>query len=439
MSDALDLARAAEEGGDALIDREGALSFRELHARARDQLARWPALRPGDRVLITPRVDRESVVSIAALLEARATIVLAHPRWSAAERDRVIARARPRLVIDERAYGRDAEPIESTAGGVIVFTSGTSGEPKGVCLSRAALIASAHAHSAALPWREDDRWLLAMPLAHVGGLGVVVRCLVARRAIALGPSSFDPGALLAEARDHAATLVSLVPTMLARILPSPPPPSVRAVLLGGAACPSELLARGRAAGWPLLPTYGLSECCAQVCTQRLDATRARGVGPPLPGVELRIERGGIEVRGPTRMDGYLGEPPLAPDAWLRTGDLGAIDEEGHLHVLGREDDRIVSGGENVDPLAVEEALALHPAVESACVVGIPDPEWGERVCAFVVSADPSPAVIASLRAHLTERVASFAVPKEWRFVEAQPLLANGKVDRRALRARCGER
>ena len=198
------------------------------------------------------------------------------------------------------------------------------------------------------------------------------------------------------------------------------PDSFRLALIGGGPVPAPLLARARAARLLALQTYGLTEACSQVTTERPTEADGRTAGAALPGLEVRIvglegavlgpgREGDIEVRGPTRMDGYLGEPALAPGAWFRTGDLGTIDEEGHLHVLGREDDRIVTGGENVDPLAVEEALGMHPAVEAACVVGIHDPEWGERVCAYVVSRDPTPPAIASLRAHLADRVASFAL------------------------------
>ncbi|MCZ7685002.1 MAG: AMP-binding protein [Sandaracinaceae bacterium] len=283
----------------------------------------------------------------------------------------------------------ERELADPCAPAVIVFTSGTSGVPKGVCLSRAALVAATEAHAAALPWMERDRWLLAMPLAHVGGLLVVLRCLAARRAVVLGPDRFEPRALLEAAARGEATLMSLVPTMLERLLPAPPPPSVRAVLLGGAACPPELLARGAPPAGRCSPTYGLSECTAQVCTQRLGGERARGVGPPLPGIEVRVREGVIEVRGPTRMDGYLDEPPLAREEWVRTGDLGALDGEGLLLVFGRADDVIVTGGENVDPLAVEEALRAHPEVDAACVVGVDDVRWGQAVVALIVARDPA--------------------------------------------------
>ncbi len=442
VTDRVDLRRAAEEAGArrAWIDDHGALTYADLHAavgREADRL-RDAGLDPtrGDRVMVTPTLDRASALTMLAALELRATLVLAHPRWGSVEREHAIELARPRLSIRGEDWARRETEPQAAGPAVIVFTSGTTGRPKGVCISRGALLAAADAHADALPWREDNRWLLAMPLAHVGGLGLVVRSVAARRTVVLGPSRFEPGSLLDTARRHEVTLLSLVPTMLERILPAPPPPSVRAVLLGGAACSPALLARGRSLGWPLLPTYGLSECCAQACTQRLDDPRPDGVGPPLAGVEVRVSKGAIEVRGATRMDGFLGEPSLPPDAWYRTGDVGFLDSDGHLHVTGRLDDRIVTGGENVDPLAVETALAEHPAVAGACVVGVDDPEWGQRVSAMIVSRDADdPPSAESLRAHLAAKLAGFAIPRTWMMVSSLPLTPAGKLDRRAARER----
>jgi O-succinylbenzoic acid--CoA ligase len=436
VSDRLEVAQAGRDASDALawIDGEGALTYGGLAAAvaAKIEALGDAGLDPArDHALVVPTLDRASVLALLALLELRVPVVLAHPRWSAEEHARIVERTRPSWIVraGHTEPGPGGPALEHRPA-IVVFTSGTSGAPKGVCLSRRALLAACEAHAAALPWAPHDRWLLAMPLAHVGGLSVVLRSLWARRAVVLGPERFDPDTLLDTLQRNAVTLLSVVPAMLARLVDRPPPPSLRAVLVGGAACPAELLARGRAAGWPLLPTYGLSEACAQVCTQRLDDPQPSGVGPPLPGVEVRVREGGIEVRGPTRMDGFLGEPPLAPDAWYATGDAGRLDERGHLHVLGRLDDRIVTGGENVDPLAVEDALRTHPAVRDACVVGVPDPVWGQRVTALIVADDVSP---EELRAHLEGRVASFALPRLYRFVDALPVTAAGKLDRRAAR------
>jgi O-succinylbenzoic acid--CoA ligase len=438
VSDRLELARAAREAPDALawIDDDGALDYRALAAEVARELDRWreAGLDPArDRVLMVPTLDRASVIALLALLELRVPIVLAHPRWSAEERAAIAARTAPAWTWVDGHLAAHRAPGSTLAHrpAVVVFTSGTSGQPKGVCLSRAALLAACEAHSGALPFADGDRWLLAMPVAHVGGLSLVLRCLHARKAVVRGPSRFELEPVMAQLERHRVTLVSVVPTMLARLVERRPPPSIRAVLVGGAACPAELSARGRAAGWPLLPTYGLSECCAQVCTQRLDDPQPTGVGPPLPGVEMRVSEGGIEVRGPTRMDGFFGEPPLPPEAWYPTGDAGRLDARGHLHVLGRLDDRIVTGGENVDPLAVEEALRAHPAVLDACVVGVDDPTWGQRVTALLVA--DAPLDDEALRAHLGPRLARYAWPKDVRFVQALPLTAAGKLDRQAAR------
>lgn len=432
---------AARERPDApaLADDAGVLPWRAVgdEVRRRAAALRAAGLEParGDRVLVSPTPSREGALTLLALLELDATFALAHPRWSPREHAEAVARTAPRLVLDDARVRAAYPPTERAPEPLaIIFTSGSTGRAKGVRLSRAALAAAARAHAAALPWQPDDRWLLAMPLAHVGGLSILTRALWARAAVAVGPARFDPAALVAAAARHDATLLSLVPTMLERLLAAqrPPPPRLRAALLGGAACPPELLARGRAAGWPLLPTYGTSETCAQVCTQRLGDERPDGVGPPLPGLSVRIVDGEIQVAGPTLLDGFLDEvePPLE-DGWYRTGDLGHLDDAGHLHVTGRADQRIVSGGENVDPLEVERALRSHPAVADACVVGVPDRRWGQRVAAAVVAPGADE---ASLLHHLRDRLAGFKHPRRWVFLDALPATPSGKTDRAAVRS-----
>lgn len=407
MSDRFDLREAACDAI-AIADHEE-LTYAELHALARERaesfLRAGLDVARGDRIMLVPQIDRESIVSLLAALDLRAPIVLAHPRWRPPELARAIALSQPRLIVRETIEVRDATPHERSPA-FVVFTTGSSGTPKAACLSRNALLAAAEAHAAILPWRDGDRWKLAMPLAHVGGLGVVLRCLWARKTIALG--------------ERPSTLLSVVPAMLDRLERGP-----RAILVGGAACPSATLARLRSEGWPLLPTYGLTEMAGQVCTQRIDDPRPHGVGPPLPGVEVRIVDGEIQTRGATRMEGFLGDPPI--DDWYRTGDLGEM-IDGHLHVHGRIDDRIVTGGENVDPLEVEDALTSHPRVRACCVVGTDDPRWGQSVAALIVGDVSEHA----LRAHLDERLARFKHPRRWAFAAALPL-AGGKVDRHAVR------
>jgi O-succinylbenzoic acid--CoA ligase len=257
-----------------------------------------------------------------------------------------------------------------------------------------------------------------MPLAHVGGLSILTRCLLARTCVVLEPR-FDAATLPARLDDEKITLLSLVPTMLARLLDEhptwTPPPRLRAILLGGAGTPARLLARARERGLPVHTTYGLTEACSQVVTG----------GRALHGVELRIsadER--IQVRGPMLMTGYLGEPPLPPGAWLDTGDLGELDGDGVLRVHARRTDLIVTGGENVYPAEVEDALAALPGIHAACVFGIPDETWGQLVAALLVG-ERTPGLAAAIAA----RLAPHKRPRRIAFVDALPVTPAGKPDR----------
>ncbi|HKA91866.1 MAG TPA: AMP-binding protein [Haliangiales bacterium] len=346
----------------------------------------------------------ETVARMRALIRARRPFVPLHPRLTAAERDAL----RPDLA---------AIPDGTLA---VLYTSGTSGRPKGAILSRAAFIASARASAARLGWRDDDRWLCSLPLAHVGGLSVLVRCLLARRPFVLGRGDRVAEDLLA----HRATIVSLVPAQLARLLDGAwtPPRWLRLVLLGGAAAPPRLLARAAAAGVPVVTTYGLTEACSQVATQ-VPGRPGAGCGPPLPGIAVRIADGDrIEIDGPTLFSGYLGEPPRAP-GWFATGDFGRFDAAGNLHVLGRRTDLIVTGGENVYAAEVEAYLDARGV--PACVFGVPDETWGEIVAAATTAPLPT-AALADL--------APFKRPRRIARVEALPLTPGGKPDRAAARA-----
>lgn len=425
----------------------------------------------------------ETVTAILALLESRLPFVLLHPRWSRAERERALAMTGPALVVEEDGApavvsGSSARGSTGGAGTAFVFTSGSTGRPRGAALSPAALLASSKAHAAVFGWKDEDRWLLSLPTAHVGGLMIVVRCLLARRPIVLGgrdaSGTFDADAVLRVIERHRVSLLSVVPTMLGRLLDAAgedPPPALRAVLVGGAPAAPSLMARARRRSWPVFATYGLTEACSQVATERPGAAgrvvagegadseagglrSGIGVGPPLPGVEVWIEprrtageaaapaAGSIRVRGPMLFDGYLGSEPGAPlerpfdgDGWFDTGDLGVLDVSGGLRVLGRRSDRILTGGENVAPNEVESAVLEWPGVAAVCVVGVEDAEWGERVGAVVVgsSAFEAERGLVGLERHLRERLAGFKRPRRWRVVDRLPVAPSGKVDRQACR------
>jgi O-succinylbenzoic acid--CoA ligase len=239
---------------------------------------------------------------------------------------------------------------------------------------------------------------------------------------------------------HRATLASLVPTMLARVLDAypgwKPPDHLRAVLIGGSAASSGLLDRAAQRRLPIIITYGCTETCSQVVAtpyeQRFDPARC-GAGRPLPGVQVRVIDGRIEVKGPMRMAGYAGEPPLDPQAWFDTGDLGSVDGDGFLHVLGRSGDVIVTGGEKVYPQEIERVLEAFPGIAAAGVFGLADETWGEVVAAVLVAprGEPDDSALAGF---LTARLASHKRPRRIAFVHALPTTGAGKPDRAALPA-----
>ncbi len=308
-------------------------------------------------------------------------------------------------------------PPEGTL--AIVFTSGSTGEPRPVCLTRENFEASARASAEVLGVEPDDRWLCCLPVFHVGGLSIFTRSAVYATTVVAEPL-FDAQRVkdLLEAGD--ATLVSLVPTMLARLRNAglERAPNVRAILLGGGPIPDELLDWSRAVGLPVRPTYGMTETTSQIATAEVGERLAR----PLPGAEVKIDDDGeILVRGPM----------VAADGWLHTGDRGRLTDDGLLEVYGRMDDLIVTGGENVAADEVEAVLLEHPAVSDAAVIGVEDAEWGRAVTAFVVATASEGEIVAHARAKLP----GFKVPKRVIALDALPRTASGKVERAKLESR----
>ncbi len=357
---------------------------------------------------------------------------------------------------------------------LVVFTSGTSGRPKGAQLTFNNLYYASMASTLRLGNEPNDRWLLSLPLYHVGGLAMIVRVCLCRAPLIV-MDRFDALAVVEAAAQHRATLISLVPTMLHRLLRetagNPFPESVRLVLIGGAALDPVMAIEALDRGIPIAPTYGLTEAGSQVCTALPDEARAKPgtVGKPLPFMRVRVvdaqghdmqagEIGEIIVQGPNVMFGYVGEtPPDIPltqwgtPAYLpyqegyRTGDLGYRDADGDLFIVQRRSDLIVTGGENVYPAEIERVLAAHPDVREVAVVGIPSAEWGQQVAAvialsdavrtpFMASAAAHDATIAALDAYARQHLAGYKVPRVWHFIDALPLTASGKVDRAAVRS-----
>ena len=376
-----------------------------------------PTAPPSRAVVAAPTID--SVLAVHAALAADQPLALVHHRLTRDETERQRALVDPRTELPPGAA-------------VVLFTSGSTGAARGVVLSRTALAAAAAANARHLGWRDDDRWLLALSLAHAGGLSIVVRCLAARKPVVLCEGDFDPR-LVAHMLERC-TLASLVPTQLAALLDDPawrPPARLRAVLLGGAAAPPALLARAADRGVPFLTTYGMTETFGQIATAPPD--RAGDPGAPLvalPGVAIEAgvpgEPAPIVVRGPMLATGYLGGAAIAPA--FTTADLGAL-AGGALTIAGRSDDVIITGGENVHPQAIEAALAATPGVRAACAFGVPDERWGQVVGAALVVEPAFDA--AAARAHWRTALPAHARPRRLALCDALPLRPSGKVDRRA--------
>ncbi len=312
-------------------------------------------------------------------------------------------------------------PLGDTA--VVVGTSGSTGGPKGVRLSARALLHSARASLARVGARPGERWLCCLPVTHIAGLQVLVRSLVSGTEPVLAAAA-DPQTLATGGCAH----VSLVPTQMQRLgADLPVLNAFRSVLVGGAAAPGPLIGRARAAGVPVVTTYGMTETCGGCVYD----------GLPLDGVRVAVRDDRIWIGGPVLFDGYWGEPAArcrGAGRWFRTGDLGRLDESGRLTVRGRADEVINTGGHKVVPGEVAAALQACPGVRDAAVVGQKDPQWGERVVAVVVPADPAdPPTLNMLRMHVKERLPRYAAPSRVVLVDTVPALPSGKHDLARLR------
>jgi O-succinylbenzoic acid--CoA ligase len=398
-----------------------ALTYAELLAEV-DATARRLAgrgVRPFDRVGIALAPGEGFCIALHAVLRLGALAVPVDVRLTARERARVTEGTT--AVIDGPVIGtpaaearlRDRHDLDAPA--IVVHTSGTSGTPKAVELTFGNWLWSALGSAVALGLDPAERWLCAMPLAHVGGLSIILRSAI-YGTTALVHEHFDTERVLDALMDDEPTVVSLVPTTLQRLLDAGlrQPPALRWALLGGAPATNALQGRAAAAGVRVATTYGLTETCSQVTT----------LGAPLFCTKVRIAGDSeILVSGPT----------VAPGAGpvVATGDIGEWGPDGALRIRGRKADTIISGGENVAPAEVEAVLEAHPDVFEAAVHGRTHPDWGEAVVATVV-ADPA-LEADELRAWCSARLASFKVPKEIAFTAALPRTASGKLVRRDLR------
>ena len=457
-----------------LQDIDGAwLSGADLEvatAAGADRL-RAAGLAPGDRIVLLSGTSAALVCAYVAALRARLTVVPINPAYTRGEVERVLAAARPAaalvgdpdrrswfggvplvagISLDELTKSGSAEPQIDAPGpddpALLLYTSGTTGTPKGALLTHGNLLASARAVGIAWRWTPADRLLLTLPLFHMHGLGVGINgSFVAGGQVVLRPA-FDAADVAARLSAGGVTMFFGVPAMYQRLASADRLRSLRGLRLivsGSAPLSAELSgAVAREAGQVPLERYGMTET-VMLTSNPLDGPRKPGkVGLPLPGVSVRLsESGEVQVQGPNVLRGYDGGAASGADAeaftadgWFRTGDLGELDEDGHLRLVGRSKELIISGGFNVYPREVEEVLAAFPGVAEVAVVGRPSEQWGEAVTAIVVPerGDPSTVDGAALRAYAAERLAPYKVPKSVEFTDALPRNALGKVVRGEL-------
>jgi malonyl-CoA/methylmalonyl-CoA synthetase len=452
-------------GDDEVVHTRGDLE-RDSAAAAATLAARGVAA--GDRVVFSGAPSAAYVQLYLAALRLGAVIVPANTAYTADELGHIVGDSGARtLVLDDpaRAPGPDLTVVVPGAGdaeasppeldaaraddlAMIAYTSGTTGRPKGAMLSHRNLLTSARAVAVAWRWTADDGLVLALPLFHIHGLGVGLHgsLVTGGRILLLG--GFAAPAVAAAASRPDATLFFGVPTMHKRLVEYAQDDaatrdalaSLRLMVSGSAPLSDELWGRVEAVtGQRIIERYGMTETVMNISNPYDGDRRPGTVGIPLPGVAVCLDGGGDEgevlLRGDNVFVGYWNRPEatqetFTDDGWLRTGDVGARSADGWYAIVGRTKELIISGGYNVYPREVEEALEAHPAVLEAAVVGRPSAEWGETVAAFVVAAAGGPAPEpAELTAFVSERVAGYKKPREFHVIDAVPRNALGKIDR----------
>ncbi len=448
------LADAARRRPDhpALVWDGGALSWRELEARAAGAARRLAreGVGAGDVVALLLPNTWGLAAALWGGLALGATVAPLNPLLAADERARILGHLGARAVLDaapSEEAAAEAMPIAASAApGVILYTSGSTGQPKGAVLSHAALAAANESWAGpVMGLTATDRVLAVLPLAHSFGLnGALLAPLLAGVTVVL-QERFTPEDTLRAIARHRATVFPGVATMFARILESPALEgadlsSLRLAVSGAAPCPWALASEWRRrTGVRIVRGYGMTELFRPISYLAADATdRADSIGRAVPGVELRVVEDELWIRSPAAMDGYLRAPEetaavIAADGWFRTGDLATISADGYVSIVGRKRELILRGGYSVVPGEVEAALLAHPAVAEAAVIGVAHPELGEEVAAFVTLRAGARAEPADLIAFCRERLAGYKYPRRVTIVEAMPRSATGKI----LKAKLG--
>jgi len=489
------LERLARDPGRVLLEGDGGVHSRGAVARRARRVAaalEAAGVRPGDRVVLSLRKNAWLPACHVGALAAGAIVTPVDPAHPDAALAGLLRRAEPVLgladaalaarglrfapglrwwcpgedppagaehLADEGPLAPGAVPRGADDPALLVFTSGTTGTPKGVPLSHGNVASNLDALARVWEWSEEDRLLHVLPVFHLHGLGVALYGSLRVGGVLILHERFDAERVLREAGPAGVTLLMAVPTILHRLVKAAPAhgagalAGLRAVISGSAPLAPALFERFRQCfGLEPLERYGMSETLMNASNPLRGVRKPGSVGPPLAGVEIELRDprsgasagrgpGEVWVRGPNVFRGYWRDPEASAaafaDGWFRTGDLGRLDEDGYLFLVGRAKELIVTGGYNVSPAAVEQALGAEgdPRIAELAVAGVPDPDLGERVVAFAVAAAPGewPAIETALRARAEASLPRYARPRAYVRVERLPRNALGKLERSRLR------
>lgn len=456
----------------ALETERERLTFRELHQRVASLAGKLcsAGVEKGSQVAVLMRNSIQMVLTIHALAYVGATAVLLNTRLSEEELAWQMNDAEVSLLLTDEAlrdYGRHVttytigelfslqeqpyviqQDFYSDTVMTIIYTSGTTGNPKGVLLTYGNHWSSAVGSALNIGFRENDCWLACLPFFHVGGLSILLKSVIYGMRVVI-MEKVDAAALNQAIQERGVTIISVVTKVLTDMVrglgENAYPKALRCVLLGGGPAPKPLLEECMKKDIPVYQTYGMTETASQICTLSSDymLTKVGSAGKPLFFCQLRIEANGeaapanvpgeIVVKGPNVAKGYFKRDVQLEEGWLRTGDIGYVDQEGFLYVLDRRSDLIISGGENIYPAQIEEVLLAHPDVEEAGVVGRKDEIWGQVPVAFVRKAGTSPVTEEELLVFCDKRLARYKVPREIQFVDELPRNASNKLLRRELK------
>ena len=462
--------RIAQENPDALAlgDGENSWTYRELDDAVEERASQLLDLGagPGITIAFASEVDALAVQYVHAVFRTGSTIAPVNPQLGL--QGAAIEQLDPQIVLlskqdevtlgsylEEYGYSYDAVSVSGRMASwtikksnrrrcvepertcdfpaALLLTSGTDGASKSVSIMHHALAHSAGSVKLRLGLSAEDRWYASLSLAHIGGLALIHRSAWTGSALMV-KGSFSIKNLIAMIDSYGISHTSLVPTMLYQLLESrdekPIPATLKALIIGGAPMSSSLLTRALEAGYPVVSTYGMTETCSQVATASVELVKQKPgtVGAPIESVEVKIaEDQEIWVRGPTVINDMSDE-----EGWFATGDLGELDEEGHLWVNGRRRDIIITGGVNVDPLKVAKKIRGIPGVADAAVMGFPDAVWGEVVGALVVTQSGESLGRAIILEALKDSLSKSEVPRLLSYVSEIPMNANGKTNRKAI-------